>query len=120
MARQRLMPRFRGRLEVLVNVSGKLWHRANTLDFGPGGICVTCADVPVVSSMLQVQVLLPDGRAVKMLATPVWDVDDRRLIGSRDRRKLGLQIRSAPEAWYQYCHAVDGRFLQPALQPALP
>lgn len=120
MTGRRLMPRYQRRLEVLVNVSGKLWHRGSTLDFGPSGLCVTCADLPALSSMLQVQVLLPDGRAIKLLATPVWDGEDRRLIGSRDRRKLGLEINAAPEAWYQYCHAMDRGFHLPDLQPALP
>ena len=120
MRRRRLMPRYHKRLEVLINYSGKLWHRGSTLDFGPSGLCLTCADLPVLSSMLHVQVLLPDGRAIRMLATPVWDVDDRQLIGSRDRRKLGLEINAAPEAWYHYCHSLDRVFSEPVLQPALP
>ncbi len=104
MASQRQMPRFRQQLGVMLNVFDNLWHQATTLDFGPSGLCLSCSDVPVVTDQLQLKVLLPDGRVIHMLATPVWMAEESQKLGTRDKRKVGLRINSAPEAWYQYCH----------------
>lgn len=103
MSSNRKFDRTKQRLTLRFTLDGKTWESAFTTDVSPRGVFVMSSRPVPKGTSVRMEIQLPEVGMLTLTGVVAWKIAVPRTVSKVKRSGFGVELRGAPEAWFEFC-----------------